>query len=210
MSELEELSHLDLSPTVVLVVAFVVVLGKFLQGFKTVYIFLKDWFERIKEAYVENEHRKTLIYENKQALESFMKDQVDENSKLESTLNDIQSSLKDISGVIVDIQVSEMRSGILDFASAVSNGRIYTREQFLHIFKIHENYERVIHERGLSNEEVLVSMRIIREVFEERTLTKTFVEDLVNTSSFKDSVSRILKNNEDALSSRNRVNPTDS
>ena len=53
-----------------------------------------------------------------------------------------------------------------------------TREEFKRIFKTYDEYEDLIEKNGLTNGEVEISIRIIREAYEERLRYGTFLEDM--------------------------------
>lgn len=76
------------------------------------------------------------------------------------------------------IRIDNMRTVIIDFASFVSDANHQvTREQFKRIFKLHMEYENIITANGLTNGEVDIAIRIIREAYENHLRTHTFVED---------------------------------
>lgn len=76
------------------------------------------------------------------------------------------------------IRIDNMRTVIIDFASFVSdNNHPVTKEQFKRIFKLHKEYEGIITANGLTNGEVDIAIRIIREAYESHLRTHTFVED---------------------------------
>lgn len=45
------------------------------------------------------------------------------------------------------------------------------------MFKVHEEYEKIIDEYNMTNGEVDISIRIIREAYAERLKQHTFIED---------------------------------
>lgn len=76
------------------------------------------------------------------------------------------------------IRIDNMRTVIIDFASFVSDEHHpVTKEQFKRIFKLHKEYEGIITANGLTNGEVDIAIRIIREAYENHLRTHTFVED---------------------------------
>lgn len=77
------------------------------------------------------------------------------------------------------IRIENMRNTIIDFAAYVSDeGKQVTREQFNRVFKMYEEYESIITENGLTNGEVDIAIRIIREAYEKHLRTRTFIEDM--------------------------------
>ena len=62
---------------------------------------------------------------------------------------------------------SDLRWKILDFSSAVSNGRKYNRESFDHIIKLYNKYERVLEENDMENGLVDESMKFVMKKYRE-------------------------------------------
>lgn len=86
---------------------------------------------------------------------------------------------KEVSKTILSILIDNKRSAILNFASRVSDENcLATREEFNRVFKIHKEYEDLITENGLTNGEVDIAIRVIREAYELRLRNHSFVEDV--------------------------------
>lgn len=80
----------------------------------------------------------------------------------------IREELKTLTKLFIDKQIDDMRYEILDFASSLSSGRKYNKEQFDHILKIDEKYKKILEENGLENGQVSVSVEYINEVYKEK------------------------------------------
>lgn len=80
----------------------------------------------------------------------------------------IREELKTLTKLFIDKQIDDMRYEILDFASSLSSGRKYNKEQFDHILKIDEKYKKILEEHGLENGQVSVSVEYINEVYKEK------------------------------------------
>ena len=79
----------------------------------------------------------------------------------------------------LQILVDSKRNEIINFASEVTDkNREISREKFNRIFKLHEEYEQIIEENGLTNGEVDIAFRIITESYKEHLQDRTFLEDL--------------------------------
>lgn len=97
----------------------------------------------------------------------------------EKNIDDINSKLDKHSEYIISLIVDNKRNVIIDFASRVANSNNYfTREQFNRIFKIHNEYEQIIEEQGMTNGEVDIAFRIIEEAYMDCIKNNTFIEDL--------------------------------
>lgn len=75
--------------------------------------------------------------------------------------------------------IDSKRNTIINFASNVVNKDTpVTREQFNRIIKMHEDYEKIIEQNGLTNGEVDIAFRIIEEAYEDHMRNHTFIEDI--------------------------------
>lgn len=75
--------------------------------------------------------------------------------------------------------IDSKRNTIIEFAALViDEGKPVTREQFHRVFKLHKEYEEIIERNGLTNGEVDIAIRIIRESYEKHLRNCSFVEDI--------------------------------
>lgn len=104
---------------------------------------------------------------------------VDEDRNHIHTLEEI---LLKVQQEVVKLRIESMRSEIIAFASRVSNGDyIATREEFNRIFRLYDEYERVLAENGLENGEIDINFHIIKKSYERNLLNHTFLEDMQDT-----------------------------
>lgn len=97
------------------------------------------------------------------------------NNRLEDFDKKLDKSNQDILTLIID----NKRNTIIDFASIVADEKSsVTREQFNRIFKLYEEYETIIEANGLTNGEVDIAIRIIKESYENHMRNHTFIEDI--------------------------------
>lgn len=91
---------------------------------------------------------------------------------------ELRSDLAKNSEITLAMYIETKRTAIINFASKVVNKTIpVTQEEFRRIFKVYEEYEEIIEKNNLTNGEVDISIRIIREAYEERLKERGFVED---------------------------------
>lgn len=97
------------------------------------------------------------------------------NEKIDKNSQDIANLSQDV----IDLLLDRKRETIISFAEKVCDDTFpATREQFTRIFKIYEEYERIISERGLTNGEIDVAHKIINESYQVRLKNHTFIEDV--------------------------------
>lgn len=97
----------------------------------------------------------------------------------ELVIKEINRKIDENSDAIVDLLLDNKRETIIAFAEKVCNENYpVTREQFHRIFKVYEQYENIISERGLTNGEIDVAHKIIEESYQQRLVNHTFIEDV--------------------------------
>ncbi len=98
---------------------------------------------------------------------------------INKALAEVTEELKDSTRLTEEMFVQSSRDRIIDFATRLVAGTVVvSREEFNRIFKVYDKYESYITERGLTNGEVDVSIRLIRESYEEHMKNHTFIEDM--------------------------------
>lgn len=91
----------------------------------------------------------------------------------------IEKSLERNNEITLGLLIDSKRNAIIDFAAKVVDDNYpATHEQFRRIFKLYDEYEGIIEENKMTNGEVDVAHRIIKESYEERMRNHTFVEDV--------------------------------
>ena len=109
------------------------------------------------------------------------------NSKLEqydASIGELGRKLDQNNRDTLSLLVESKRSAIINFASVViDENRPVTREQFNRIFKIHREYDTIIKEHEMTNGEVDIAVRIIKEAYEAHMRNHSFLEDVRGYSS---------------------------
>lgn len=104
------------------------------------------------------------------------------NKKLENDdicIKEIDKKLDKNNKDIVSLLIDSKRNNIINFASnVIDENSPVTREQFKRIFKLYEEYEKIIKENGFTNGEVDIAFRIITESYERHMKNHTFIEDI--------------------------------
>lgn len=81
--------------------------------------------------------------------------------------DEINRDIQNLTSMFLDKEIDDWRWKILDFSSALSNGRKYNRESFDHIIKIYKKYEKVLEDNEMENGLVEESMKFIRKRYQE-------------------------------------------
>lgn len=99
--------------------------------------------------------------------------------EIKDNLAMVAEALKDNSKLTEEMFVQSSRDRIIDFAALVADGdKIVSREQFHRIFKVHEDYDKFLDKRGLTNGETDIAMRVISESYATHMKEHTFLEDV--------------------------------
>ena len=139
--------------------------------------------KKIKEKHEYNEQLKqlpALMAQTQKEMAEIAKRHEEDTEMFLKQFEAISTCLDKNTKDTTQILIESKRNAIIDFASACANERPYTREQFHRIFKTYEEYESLIEENGLTNGEVEISIKIIRDEYEKRTREHTFIEDIRN------------------------------
>lgn len=116
------------------------------------------WMKEVNEHIVESEERR---------------------KEQDCLMRELSEKLDKNNAVTLSILIENKRSSIIDFASKVIDESYpVTKEQYNRIFKIYKEYEDIIKENGLTNGEVDIAIRIIRESYEKHLKNHTFIEDV--------------------------------
>ena len=79
----------------------------------------------------------------------------------------------------LSLLIDSKRNTIINFAALViDENKPVTREQFHRIFKLHKEYEDIIKKNNMTNGEVDIAIRIIKESYEMHMRHHSFVEDI--------------------------------
>lgn len=124
----------------------------------------KEFRENLNRHMTESEKdRKALHQEMKQYSENRIKDR-EQSMKIQKELT---SSMDRLAVMFLDKEIEDMRWEILNFCSALSNGRKYNREAYAHVFSTYERYEKILEENGKENGLVEESMAFIRNQYQK-------------------------------------------
>ncbi len=116
---------------------------------------------------LQKKEQESLLIKTSQALTELEKKHNNDMKRSDISDNELRSNIQNLTNLFIDKIIDDWRWEILDFASALSNGRIYNREAFDHIIKIYHKYEEVLKERGLENGLIDESMKFVMEKYRE-------------------------------------------
>lgn len=97
-----------------------------------------------------------------------IKKSIETDNKLAGELNVINTKIDSVVNMFVQKQINDLRYEILDFGSAVMNGRKYEKEAYDHILEVYNNYEKILHENNMTNGRVTTTMEIINDSYKKK------------------------------------------
>lgn len=95
----------------------------------------------------------------------------------ESKENDkaLREDMAELKQLFIDKDINDMRLAILDFASAITNGREYTREQYSEVLGTYDRYSSVLKKYHRVNGKADISIQIIRDAYKEHLINNDFL-----------------------------------
>ena len=121
--------------------------------------------EKLKKEYDElknsiDEVKDNRIHDREQSFQ-IQKDLIDNFSQVANTLADIKND-------ILEDKIERKRWNILNFADELRhNDGVADNERYNNVFRDYDDYERIIHDKGLSNGYVEESIKFIRLKYQE-------------------------------------------
>lgn len=81
--------------------------------------------------------------------------------KLEDNQKVLQDGISELKMLLINKEIDDIRTTILDFSNAVMNGRDYNKEQYEHIIDLYDKYEKILDQNGMTNGRVTASMEFV-------------------------------------------------
>ena len=110
-----------------------------------------------------------------ETLETLKKQQdIDREKSINNDLQ-IKNDIDKFVDMFFDKSIEDMRWRILNFSSAISNGRKFNRESYDFIIKTYEQYEKILKEQGKTNGVIDETIAYIKETFREHLRNGDFI-----------------------------------
>ena len=174
------LSQLGISGPVITIALYFLIAAEIVKVGKVLWDFIAPKILGIQTTVTKEQKYRKQIEDNNVKINEYLDTQTEINKNTSKSLELITVKLDTLTNDVIDLKIEEMRQKILDFASAVNDGRIYTREQYNFIIKLYNTYEAYIERTGRTNDEVEISMEIIKSYYNYCVKNHCFVEDRLN------------------------------
>lgn len=100
----------------------------------------------------------------------------DIQKQLTENQKELSTQLSKLQDMMIDKQIDDMRWSIINLATKISEGKPCNKDSYQHCFKIYKKYEDIIEANHLTNNEVDISMEIIKKSYKEKLLNGAFTE----------------------------------
>lgn len=87
--------------------------------------------------------------------------------KLEDNQKVLQDGISELKMLLINKEIDDIRTTILDFSNAVMNGRDYNKEQYEHIIDLYDKYEKILDQNGMTNGRVTASMEFVLKIYQD-------------------------------------------
>lgn len=87
--------------------------------------------------------------------------------KLEDNQKVLQDGIGELKMLLINKEIDDIRTTILDFSNAVMNGRDYNKEQYEHIIDLYDKYEKILEQNGMTNGRVTASMEFVLKNYQD-------------------------------------------
>ena len=99
--------------------------------------------------------------------------------EISKNLAGVTQALNDNTKLTEEMFIQSSRDRIIDFATKVADENLpVSREEFNRIFKVYTKYEKYLEEHEMTNGEVDIAYRIIKESYEIHMRNHSFIEDI--------------------------------
>ena len=190
------LSQLGVSGSFITIVLYFLILAEIIKVGTIIWNFVAPKILGIQTTVSKEKKYRKQIEDNNIKLNEYLDTQSEINKASAESLRRIMTKLDTVSDDVIELKIEEMRQKILDFASAVNDGRVYTKEQYNFILKLYNTYENFIERTGRTNDEVEISMEIIRSYYSYCVKHHCFVEDRLNDARIQSMLNSLDGNSE--------------
>lgn len=90
-----------------------------------------------------------------------IRDNLEDNQKV------LQDGINELKTLLINKEIDDIRTTILDFSNAVMNGRDYNKEQYEHIIDLYDKYEKILEQNGMTNGRVTASMEFVLKNYQD-------------------------------------------
>lgn len=87
--------------------------------------------------------------------------------KLEDNQKVLQDGINELKTLLINKEIDDIRTTILEFSNTVMNDRDYNKEQYEHIIDLYDKYEKILEQNGMTNGRVTASMEFVLKNYQD-------------------------------------------
>lgn len=107
------------------------------------------------------------IADFEQSQHEYHEQSINIRDKLEDNQKVLQDGINELKMLLINKEIDDIRTTILDFSNAVMNGRDYNKEQYEHIIDLYDKYEKILDQNGMTNGRVTASMEFVLKNYQD-------------------------------------------
>ena len=107
------------------------------------------------------------IADFEQSQHNYHDQSIDIRDDLEDNQKVLQDGINELKTLLINKEIDDIRTTILDFSNAVMNGRDYNKEQYEHIIDLYDKYEKILEQNGMTNGRVTASMEFVLKNYQD-------------------------------------------
>lgn len=179
------LNYLDKLSTpewLVLIIVLLAVIAEICKGVSAIWGVIAPKIFKISTKISRKKEIEKIILSNQEKIQKLETEQKKDrevskkaDKDLKEELNKTNDKLDKIGDLVLNMRIENMRAQMLGFGSNCRT-HTYSREQYLEIFELYNNYEELLKENGLTNGKVEITMEIIHDRFKWCEENKQFLE----------------------------------
>lgn len=109
-----------------------------------------------------------LLMSTSSSIISLQKKHEEDMEKSDRHDDEIRNEIKKLTKLFVDKQINDYRWEIINLADKIANEKNVSKECLRHAIATYEKYEKIIAEHGLVNGEVEISIKVIKDSYQEQ------------------------------------------
>ena len=170
---------------IITVAVWVLLIGACIKELKNLWDFFAPKFLGIQTNLSKEIKFRKQVADNNDKIAEFIESQTELNKNINKQINNLDKKIDTLSDDVGDLKIEEMKNKIVDFASSINAGRVFTREQYNSIKHLYDTYEEYMKRTGGTNEEVEISIEIINASYTYLMKHHAFVEDKLSDIRFQ-------------------------
>lgn len=164
MDAIRELFTINFS--YVLISVFVILIG--IKAIVSIFEWLISWLGLETKWMRRKREEHELLIQTSQNLTSLQMKHIEDMKKSDAHDTEMKDNIQRLTDMFVDKQINDYRWEIINLADKISSGKTISKECLRHAISTYEKYEKIITEHGLVNGEVEISIKVIRDNYQQK------------------------------------------